>query len=97
MIKCIGTRSNRSAIGTRVRVTSGTHSQVDEVLSGSGYYSQNDLRLHFGVGRATQVDKVEMFWPSGTKESFANLPANQLLVVQETKGIIQRRQFRQGQ
>ena len=52
LIKCVGTRSNRSAIGTRVSVTCGEHRQIDEVMSGSGYYSQNDLRLHFGLGRA---------------------------------------------
>src|SRR5213596_1403396 len=52
LIKCVGTRSNRSAIGTRVKVTSGGHSQIAEVMSGSSYYSQNDFRLHFGLGRA---------------------------------------------
>ena len=94
MIKCIGTRSNRSAIGARVKVTSGTLSQIDEVLSGSGYYSQSDHRLHFGLGRATKADKVEIAWPSGAKESFSNLSANQLYIVQETKGIVDRRKFR---
>jgi hypothetical protein len=97
MIKCIGTRSNRSAIGARVRVTCGTHRQIDEVLSGSGYYSQNDLRLHFGLGRATLADRVEIAWPSGTKESFTNLAANQLFVIQEAKGIVARRRFRHSQ
>ena len=96
MIKCIGTRSNRSAIGTRVKVTSGKHSQIDEVMSGSSYYSQNDFRLHFGLGRASQADRVEVAWPSGVKESFPNLPANHLYVVQETKGILERRKFRQS-
>ncbi|PYX26544.1 MAG: RNA-binding protein [Acidobacteria bacterium] len=96
MIKCIGTRSNRSAIGTRVKVTSGKHSQIDEVMSGSSYYSQNDFRLHFGLGRASQADRVEVAWPSGVKESFPNLPANHLYVVQETKGIRERRKFRQS-
>ena len=96
MIKCIGTRSNRSAIGTRVKVTSAKHSQIDEVMSGSSYYSQNDFRLHFGLGRASQADRVEVAWPSGVKESFPNLPANHLYVVQETKGILERRKFRQS-
>ena len=96
MIKCIGTRSNRSAIGTRVKVTSGKHSQIDEVMSGSSYYSQNDFRLHFGLGRASQADRVEVAWPSGVKESFPNLPANHLYVVQETKGILERRKLRQS-
>jgi hypothetical protein len=94
MIKCVGTRSNRSGIGTRVNVASGEHSQIDEVMSGSSYYSQNDLRLHFGLGRATEVDSIEIAWPSGLKESFKKLPANHLFIVQETKGILERRKFR---
>ena len=52
MIKCIGTRSNRSGIGTRVKLTSAGRTQIDEVMSGSSYYSQNDLRLHFGLAKA---------------------------------------------
>ena len=94
MIKCVGTRSNRSAIGTRVKVTSSGHSQIDEVTSGSSYYSQNDFRLHFGLGHASKADSVELIWPSGLKESFQNLPANRLFVLQETKGIIDTRKFR---
>jgi hypothetical protein len=94
MIKCIGTRSNRSGIGTRVKVTIGEHIQIDEVMSGSSYYSQNDLRLHFGLGTASKVDSVDVAWPSGLKESFRNLPVNQLFVVQETKGIVDSRKLR---
>ena len=94
LVRCLGSRSNRSAIGTRVKVTSGGHSQIDEVMSGSSYYSQNDFRLHFGLGRATQADHVELSWPSGLKESFQNLPANRLFVLQEAKGIIDTRKFR---
>ena len=94
MIKCVGTHSNRSAIGTRVRVTAGERSQIDEVMSGGSYYSQNDLRLHFGLGKAAKLDSLEIAWPSGTKEQFKNLEANQLLTVQEAKGIIEHRQFR---
>jgi enediyne biosynthesis protein E4 len=94
MIKCIGTRSNRSAIGTRVKVTTGEHSQIDEVMSGSSYYSQSDFRLHFGLGHATKADRVEVAWPSGAKENFTNLSANQLLILQEGKGTVDRRNFR---
>jgi enediyne biosynthesis protein E4 len=94
MIKCVGTRSNRSAIGTRVKVSSGERSQIDEVMSGTSYYSQNDFRLHFGLGRATTVDRVEVSWPSGAKESFSNLPANRLIILQESKGILNQRKFR---
>ena len=94
MIKCVGTRSNRSAIGTRVKVTRGAHSQIDEVMSGSSYYSQNDFRLHFGLGQATRVDSIELAWPSGLKENFRNLKVNQLFVVQEAKGIVDSRKLR---
>jgi hypothetical protein len=94
MIKCMGTRSNRSAIGTRVKVAAGGRSQIDEVMSGSGYYSQNDFRLHFGLGKATKADTVEIAWPSGLKESFRNLAANQLFIVQESKGIVAAPKFR---
>jgi enediyne biosynthesis protein E4 len=93
LIKCVGTRSNRSAIGTRVGVTCGEHRQIDEVMSGSGYYSQNDLRLHFGLGRATRADVVEIAWPSGLKEELKDLPANNIFVIHETKGIVSRRRF----
>ena len=93
LIKCVGTRSNRSAIGTRVKVTAAGHRQIDEVMSGSGYYSQNDLRLHFGLGRAATADAVEIAWPSGASETLRDLPANHLFVVQETKGIVDRRRF----
>jgi enediyne biosynthesis protein E4 len=94
IIKCIGTRSNRSAIGTRVRVIEGGHSQVAEVMSGSSYYSQNDLRLHFGVGEAMRAGLVEVLWPSGQKQSFQDVPANHLIVIQEGTGIVRREQFR---
>jgi enediyne biosynthesis protein E4 len=93
LIKCVGTRSNRSGIGARVTVTLGTRSQIDEVMSGSSYYSQSDLRLHFGLGLADTVDAVEVRWPSGSREAFQNLPANHLYVIEETKGIVSRRPF----
>jgi hypothetical protein len=92
-VKCIGTKSNRSAIGARVRVVTGKHAQINEVMSGSSYISQNDLRLHFGLGQAKQVDLVEVRWPSGLVESFKNVDANQLLVLREGQGILRREKF----
>ena len=62
-------------------------------MSGSGYYSQNDLRLHFGLGRAATASAVEVGWPSGLKETFSDLPAQHLFVLQETKGIVDRRRL----
>ena len=94
MIKCVGLKSNRSAIGARVKVLSGSRSQIGEVMSGSSYYSQNDLRLHFGLGRVTKVDSVEISWPSGLKENFKSLTSNSLYVIQESKGIIETKKFR---
>jgi len=93
LIKCVGTKSNRSAIGARVTVTRGDHRQVREVMSGSSYYSQSDLRLHFGLGHAATADAVEVAWPSGLREALRNLPADHLFVIQETKGIVDRRRL----
>src|SRR5205823_2467141 len=96
-VKCMGTKSNRSAIGARVRVVTGKHSQMNEVMSGSSYISQNDLRLHFGLGQAKQADLVEVRWPLGLVESFRNVDANQLIVLQEGKGILRRERFGKSQ
>ena len=88
MVKCIGTKSNRSAIGARVSVTTGSHIQIDEVMSGSSYYSQNDLRLHFGLGSARRADRVEVRWPLGGVESFEAVSANRLIRIREGEGIV---------
>src|SRR5947208_2135276 len=63
-IKLVGTKCNRTAIGARVRVVTGKHSQMDEVRSGTSVMSQSDLRLHFGVGQAKVVDLIEVKWPT---------------------------------
>ncbi|HEX5482738.1 MAG TPA: CRTAC1 family protein [Terriglobia bacterium] len=87
-VKCVGSKSNRSGIGARVRVVCGSHSQLAEVMSGSSYVSQNDFRLHFGLGRSTQADKIEVSWPSGVADSIPKVKANQLVVVQEGRGVL---------
>lgn len=92
-IKCIGTRSNRSAIGARVRVVADGRAQIDDVMSGSSYISQNDLRLHFGLGRAIKVDLIEVRWPSGLRESFRDIAPNQLILIREGEGIIKAENF----
>jgi len=92
-VKCMGTKSNRSAIGARVKVVTGSHSQIDEVMSGASYISNNDFRLHFGLGQASKVDLIAIRWPSGAKESFSNIEVNQLLYIQEAKGIIRTERF----
>lgn len=83
ILKLIGVRSNRSAIGARVRVTAGGRNQIDEVRSGGSYLSQSDLRLHFGLGDARRVDRVEIEWPSGARQVAETLPVNQVLALRE--------------
>jgi hypothetical protein len=83
-----GTKGNLLALNARVKVTAGDLAQQDEVRSGGSYLSQNDLRLHFGLGKYSRADKVEVTWPSGAKETLANLAADRFYVVQEGKGIV---------
>jgi hypothetical protein len=88
-IKLLGTKCNRTAIGTRVRVVTGKHAQIDEVHTGMGVMSQGDLRLHFGVGQAKTIDLIEVKWPTTQQvEKFTNVPVNQFLTIKEGSGII---------
>jgi enediyne biosynthesis protein E4 len=82
-IHLVGTHSNRSAIGARVRCVAGTLSQINEVRSGGSYLSQNDLRLHFGLRNQASIDLIEIRWPSGGIDQLRNIPADQFLRVQE--------------
>lgn len=84
-VKLVGTHCTRDAIGTRVTVTTGESSQIREVKSGSGYLSQNDLRLHFGLGNVKQVSSVTVRWVCGHIETFKNVKANQVLVIEERR------------
>ena len=82
-VRTVGTVSNRDGIGARVRVVSGRLRQVKEVRSGSSYLSQNDLRVHFGLGRRSTVDTLEIRWPSGVVQVLKDVPVNQFLTVTE--------------
>jgi hypothetical protein len=84
--KLVGTTSNRSAIGARVRCTAGGATQTGEVRGGGSYISQNDLRVHFGLGTATGVDRLEVRWPSGLVEEWSDLAADRLLTLREGTG-----------
>ena len=83
-----GAKGNLLALNARVRVTAAELIQEDEVRSGGSYLSQNDMRLHFGLGKHSRADKVEVTWSSGAKETLANLAADRFYVVQEGKGVI---------
>ncbi|HET9099595.1 MAG TPA: CRTAC1 family protein [Acidobacteriaceae bacterium] len=83
-----GTKSNRLALNARVIVTAGELVQTKEVLSGGSYLSQNDLRIHFGLGNHDRGDNIEILWPDGTKQAFTNVQADQFYQVTEGKVIV---------
>jgi hypothetical protein len=96
LIKTVGTKSNRDGVGARVTVVASGLKQMNEVRSGDSYTSQNDMRLHFGVGAATKVERVEVLWPSGRKEAFDNLKANQIVTLEEGKGSLLKQETGRG-
>jgi len=83
-----GGKGDLLALNARVKVTAADLVQEDEVRSGGSYLSQNDLRLHFGLGSHPRADKVEVTWPSGAKEMLTNLAVDRFYVVQEGKGVV---------
>jgi len=93
-IKTVGVKSNRDGIGARIKCVTENGSQIDEVRSGGSYYSQNDLRIHFGLGKSQRVESLEISWPSGNVDTLRNVAANQLVVVKEGQGIVQTMTFK---
>ena len=97
--KTIGTKSNRSGIGARLKCITrppdekNAHEQIDEVRSGGSYISQNDLRIHFGLGKAERVEVLEIHWPSGQVDKLKDIAANQLIFVKEGEGIVRAMRF----
>jgi hypothetical protein len=90
-IKTVGSKKNRDALGALVKVTADNLVQLREVYSGGSYISQNDTRLHFGLGKKNRIDSIEIRWPSGGKtEVFRDVAVNQFLVIEEGKGIVKR-------
>jgi len=83
--KLIGTKSNRDAMGARIRLRAGDLSQVREIYGGGSYLSQSDLRTHFGLGGHTRADTVEVSWPSGAHQSFRDVEADKFYVIEEGK------------
>jgi enediyne biosynthesis protein E4 len=98
-VRTIGTKSNRSGIGARVRCISRSPEstkaleQIDEVRSGGSYFSQNDLRLHFGLAAAQKVDLIEIRWPSGEADTIRDVPVNRVIYVKEGAGIVKTQTF----
>ncbi len=86
MIRLTGGPGDLHGIGARIELTAGELVQVREVRSGSSYLSQNDLRAHFGVGARQRVDKIEILWPDGTRQTLLNVKVNQILEVLKPTG-----------
>jgi hypothetical protein len=87
-VRTVGSRSNRSGIGTVVRVTSASGTQAQTVRSGSSYASQSELTLTFGLGRDPRASTVTVEWPSGQKQTVTHLAPNQVVVIDEARGLV---------
>jgi len=83
-----GTKSNRLAIGAKLKIVAGGMTQTDEIHSGGSYLSQNDLRVHFGLDKAAKIDSLEIRWPSGKVETIKDLQADKFYSVLEGEGIV---------
>ena len=83
-----GTKSNRMAIGARLKLVAGGMTQTDEIHSGGSYLSQSDVRVHFGLGSATKIDSLEIRWPSGQVDTIKDLDADKFYSVLEGQGIV---------
>jgi hypothetical protein len=86
-VKLQGVKSNRSAIGARVKVSYAGKTQAQAVLSQASFFSANDPRLHFGLGNASLTD-IEVCWPSGLHETFKQVPCNRLVTIKEGVGLV---------
>ena len=93
VVRIVGKQSNRQGVGARLRLVAGGKAQIREVKTGSSYLSESDLRQHFGLGRATVVDRLEIRWPSGRTEVLQKIAANGIITVVEGEGITERTPF----
>lgn len=81
-------------MNARVKIVAGDVVQVDEVRSAGSHLSQNDLRVHFGLGAHKRVDRAEILWPSGKTETLTNLPADHFFAAKEGEGLVPREHLR---
>ena len=86
-LKLAGVESNASAIGARIEITTPLGSFMQEVSGGAGRGSQNDLPVEFGLGSATKIDEIKIYWPSGNVQTIANLSVDQFLTIAERNNI----------
>jgi hypothetical protein len=91
--RLVGTKSNRDAMGARIRVAAGPLSQIREIAGGGSYLSQSDLRANFGLGKTKRAETVEIEWPSGQRQVFRNVEADTFYLIEEGKDQLQLQQF----
>ncbi len=91
--RLLGTKTNRDAMGARIRVVAGAMSQIREIAGGGSYLSQSDLRANFGLGKAKRAEIVEIAWPSGQQQVFRNVEADKFYLIEEGKDQPQLQQF----
>ena len=89
-ILLIGAKSNRDGVGARLKLTAGDLVLYDQRTGGTSYQSAPDPRLHFGLGKNTKVDSLEIVWPSGMVTRLRDLPPGQIIAVEEGKGVVER-------
>jgi hypothetical protein len=85
LVHCVGTKSNRSAVGARLTLRAGDLREMREIKAGVSYLSSNDLRVHFGLGPHDKADSLEIKWPSGLVEIVKSIRADQVITIEEGK------------
>jgi hypothetical protein len=93
LIQLRGPRGSVEAIGARIRVTAGGRTQLRDIKAGSSYLSQSDLRAHVGLGAATTVERIDIQWPTGERETITGVAANQTVTIAQGEGVVERRAF----
>src|ERR1700690_3029348 len=86
-VHLVGTKSNRDAIGAKLKISAGDFLSTDQVKGGMSYMSAQDPRIYFGLGTHAQVDSIEIAWPSGAKEIVRDLAADQIVTIVEGQGL----------
>jgi hypothetical protein len=84
ILKLVGVKDNRDGLGTKVKITTTLGSQYNEATTAVGYNSSSDKRVHFGLGDAALIDKIELSWPTGVKQTLTNVKVDQVLTITES-------------
>jgi hypothetical protein len=87
-LKLIGTRSNRDALGARIKLRAGTLNQIREISAGGSFSSHSDLRAHFGLGAVARAESIEIQWPSGLRQAFHDVEGDRFYRIEEGKDVL---------